>query len=147
MYTLPLANALTSSPSVRPSSPLLAGFPRSGSLEPSDASERASSAATSTALPRQCDGVGESRQSRLQTRSALLKTTALQGNRLLATPSTTLAWYGCGRVSTHRRANMAHVRQSRPGSGLGFHVEDLKTFGSVPSALRSGKTGRDEEFQ
>ena len=33
---------------------------------------------------------------------------------------------------------MAHTRQSRPDSGLGFHVKVLKTFKAVPSSLGSG---------
>ena len=35
------------------------------------------------------------------------------------------------------RANAAHVRQSRPDSGLGFQVDALKTFQVVPFSLRS----------
>jgi hypothetical protein len=34
------------------------------------------------------------------------------------------------------RANMAHIRQSRPDSGLGFQVKVLKLFKGVPSLLR-----------
>ena len=37
----------------------------------------------------------------------------------------------------HCRANMAHVRQSRPDSGLGFQVEVLQSFLVVPSSLCS----------
>jgi hypothetical protein len=33
---------------------------------------------------------------------------------------------------------MAHVRQSRPDSGLGFEVKVLKTLQVVPSTLASG---------
>ena len=33
---------------------------------------------------------------------------------------------------------MAHIRQSRPDSGLGFHVKVLKIFQVVPSSLGSG---------
>ena len=36
------------------------------------------------------------------------------------------------------RVNMAHIRQSRPDSGLGFQVEVLKTFKIVSSSLGSG---------
>ena len=32
---------------------------------------------------------------------------------------------------------MAHVRQSRPDSGLGFQVKDLESFQDVPSSLGS----------
>ena len=40
------------------------------------------------------------------------------------------------RVSVdRRRANMAHVRPSRPDSGLGFQVEVAKIFGGVPFSL------------
>jgi len=35
----------------------------------------------------------------------------------------------------HCRAKVAHTKQSRPDSGLGFQVEILKTLGSVPSWL------------
>ena len=35
-------------------------------------------------------------------------------------------------------ANMAHIRQSRPDSGLGFQVKVLKTLKVVPSLLGSG---------
>ena len=33
---------------------------------------------------------------------------------------------------------MAHVRQSRPGSGLGFQVKGLNTFQLVLASLGSG---------
>ena len=33
---------------------------------------------------------------------------------------------------------MAHIRQSRPDSGFGFQVKVLKTFRGVPSLLGSG---------
>ena len=36
------------------------------------------------------------------------------------------------------RANMAHIRQSRPDSCLGFQVKALDTFQGVPSSLGSG---------
>ena len=38
--------------------------------------------------------------------------------------------------------NSAHIRQSRPDSGLGFRVNFLKTFQDVPSSLGSGTTNR-----
>ena len=34
---------------------------------------------------------------------------------------------------------MAHIRQSRPDSGLGFHVKARTTFQLVPSSLGSGR--------
>jgi len=37
------------------------------------------------------------------------------------------------------RANMAHVRRSRPDSGLDFLVKVLATFQVVPSSLESGR--------
>ena len=49
---------------------------------------------------------------------------------------------GKGVTHKHRyrcRANMAHVRQSRPGTGLDFQVEVLKTFEGVPSSPGSGQ--------
>jgi len=36
------------------------------------------------------------------------------------------------------RASMAHIRQSRPDSGLGFQANVLKPFKGVPSSLGSG---------
>ena len=39
---------------------------------------------------------------------------------------------------TRCRANMAHMRQSRPYSGLGFQVKLLKPFQVVPVLLRGG---------
>jgi len=39
------------------------------------------------------------------------------------------------------RANMAHIRQSRPGSGLGFQVRVLKSFQVGASSLGSGRWG------
>ena len=36
------------------------------------------------------------------------------------------------------RANMEHIRQSRPDSGLDSEVKGLKNFEVVPSSLRSG---------
>jgi len=41
-------------------------------------------------------------------------------------------------VASRCRANVAHIRQSRPDSGLGFQVKVLKTFKDVPSSLESG---------
>jgi hypothetical protein len=35
---------------------------------------------------------------------------------------------------------MAHIRQSRPDSGLGFQVKVLKIFQVVPSSLGSAKS-------
>jgi len=35
---------------------------------------------------------------------------------------------------------MAHIRQSKPDSGLGVKAKDLKTFQVVPSALGSGNS-------
>ena len=57
--------------------------------------------------------------------------------------------YGCTvglpRTNPHRprpnRANMAHIGQSRPDSGLGFQVKALRTFGGVPSSRGSGYMG------
>ena len=37
---------------------------------------------------------------------------------------------------------MAHIKQSRPDSGLGFQVKVLKTFYAVPSSFGSGKVER-----
>jgi len=42
-------------------------------------------------------------------------------------------------LRTRCRANMAHVTQSRPDSGLGFQAQVLKTFQVVPSSLDSGE--------
>jgi hypothetical protein len=41
---------------------------------------------------------------------------------------------------------MAHIRQSRPDSGLGFQVRDLKIVQDVPSSLRHSR-GADESLQ
>ena len=38
------------------------------------------------------------------------------------------------------RANMAHIRQPRPDSGIGFQVKVLKPFSVVPSSLGRGHT-------
>ena len=38
---------------------------------------------------------------------------------------------------------MAHIRQSRPDSGLGFQANVVKTFQAVPSSLGSGHTGAE----
>jgi len=43
-----------------------------------------------------------------------------------------------GPPSFRCRANMAHVRQSRPDSGLGFQAKVLKIFSSVPSSFGPG---------
>ena len=45
---------------------------------------------------------------------------------------------GCRSLPPMSRANMAHTRQSRPDSGLGFQVKDLKPFSIVPSSLERG---------
>ena len=39
-----------------------------------------------------------------------------------------------------RRANLAHIRQSRPVSGLVFQVKFLKTFLAVPSEVVGDRT-------
>jgi len=36
------------------------------------------------------------------------------------------------------RANMAHIRESRPGSGLGFQANVITTSQGVPSSLETG---------
>ena len=41
------------------------------------------------------------------------------------------------------RANVAHIRQSGPHSGLGLHIKDLGTFQGVMCSLESG--GRERE--
>ena len=38
------------------------------------------------------------------------------------------------------RANMAHIRQSRPDSGLGLQIKVRKTFKGVPSSLGTTQT-------
>ena len=42
---------------------------------------------------------------------------------------------------TGRAASMAHVRQSRPDAGHGFHGKVLKPFLVVPSSLGNGRLG------
>ena len=39
------------------------------------------------------------------------------------------------------RKSIAHIRQSKPGSGLGFQVKVVKLFRGVPSSLDSGWKG------
>ena len=39
------------------------------------------------------------------------------------------------------RANVAHIKQSRPDSGLGVQVKVVKTFQVVPTSLGSGADG------
>ena len=39
------------------------------------------------------------------------------------------------------RANVAHIRQSRPDSGLGLKVKVLKTFQGIPSSLENALAG------
>ena len=51
------------------------------------------------------------------------------------------------RLPPRRRANTAHIRQSRPDFGLGFQVKVVKTFEVVPSwqvpaRVRIGAGGR-----
>ena len=41
-------------------------------------------------------------------------------------------------ISVRWRAKMAHVRQSRPDSGLGFQVKILKMVSMVPYSFASG---------
>jgi len=43
-----------------------------------------------------------------------------------------------GFVPSRCRANMAHVRQSRPDSGIGFQVKVPEMFQVVPCSLGSG---------
>ena len=42
---------------------------------------------------------------------------------------------------------MAHVRQSRPDSGLGFQVKVLEAFQGVPSSLKSGLKTNDPKHE
>ena len=44
-------------------------------------------------------------------------------------------------IQVESRANMAHIRQSRPDSGLGFQANALKTVEGVPFSLGSGHPG------
>ena len=46
-------------------------------------------------------------------------------------------------IPDHSRANVAHIRQSRPDSGLGFQVQVLETYERVPSSLGKGKGHTD----
>ena len=39
------------------------------------------------------------------------------------------------------KANLAHIRQSRPDSGIGFQAKVLHTFEGFPSSLGSGPGG------
>ena len=45
------------------------------------------------------------------------------------------------RYPFHHRANMAHMGQSRPDSGLGLQVKFLKPFSGVPSSEESSLGG------
>jgi len=52
------------------------------------------------------------------------------------------AWEGLQqgeRVEGRCRANVAHIRQSRPNSGPGFQTKVLKNIKVVPSSLGSGE--------
>ena len=42
-------------------------------------------------------------------------------------------------LSLRFRANVAHIRQSRPDSGLGFQVKGSKPLYVAPSSLGSGR--------
>ena len=44
------------------------------------------------------------------------------------------------------RANMAHIRHSRPDSGRDFQARDLKTFQVVPSSLGTGVVSSSSIF-
>ena len=46
-------------------------------------------------------------------------------------------WIRTWKSSAECRANMAHIRQSRPDSGFGFHIRVLQTFQGVPLLLGS----------
>ena len=41
--------------------------------------------------------------------------------------------------TSHCRVNVAHIRQSRPDSGLGVRIKVLQTFGVVALSLGSGR--------
>jgi len=47
------------------------------------------------------------------------------------------------RLPDRGRANMAHIRQSRPCASLGFKFQVLKAFEVVPSSLGSGIQARN----
>ena len=51
-------------------------------------------------------------------------------------------WFGC----TYR-ANVAHIRQSRTDSGLGFHVRVLESINVLPSLLGRGPERAPEEVR
>jgi len=44
-------------------------------------------------------------------------------------------------------SNSAHIRQSRPDSGLGWQANVLKTFYDVPSSLGRGPPRTDRQFE
>ena len=48
--------------------------------------------------------------------------------------------------ANHCQANTAHIRQSRPHSGLGVQVKTLKTFQGVPSSLQNGPRIRSSQI-
>ena len=52
----------------------------------------------------------------------------------------------CAMQVRHLRANLVHIRQSRPDSGLGFQVTVLKMFKVVPSARDAGPVHQNCEF-
>jgi hypothetical protein len=67
-------------------------------------------------------------------------------NRYLASEirgTVSTSWIGCVKVGSLEmeerfRANIAHTRQSRPDSGLGFQVKFFEMFQGVSSSLGSG---------
>ena len=76
---------------------------------------------------------------------------AEQPNRIRSATPRTLEWFGAMHqrpiipprapmppYSLRCRANMPHVRQSRPDSGLGVQAKVLEPFSVVPSLLGSG---------
>ena len=58
----------------------------------------------------------------------------LQEGKAMAYAGTNLLTRGVV-CASRCQANMAHMRQSRPDSGLGFQIKVLKTFSVVPSWL------------
>ena len=55
------------------------------------------------------------------------------------------AWFhpiGETKLDGPRRANVAHIRQSRPDSGLGLHAKVLTALYGVPASVGSGQSSK-----
>ena len=84
---------------------------------------------------------GKTSLAQLETRSACPSASCVEDSRFSGRHASDVNESRYFSYSCSSLRSMAHIRQSRLGSGLGLQVKALKIFYVVPSSLRSGAVG------